>query len=88
MRHLKEHFWKKNRGLQRSVNDLGREVLLSPNFNKSRYFTQHGDVSVRRHSLDVARTSLDISQKLEKLGIHSNKKDLVRGGAASRLFSI
>ena len=86
MRHLKEHFWKKNRGLQRSVNDLGREVLLSPNFNKSRYFTQHGDVSVRRHSLDVARTSLDISQKLEKLGIHSSKRDLVRGALLHDYF--
>lgn len=86
MIHLKERLWKKNRGLLLIVNNLGREVLQSPNFNKSRHFVQHGDVSLRRHCLDVARASLDISQKLEKLGIQSCKRDLVRGALLHDYF--
>lgn len=72
--------------LQRIVNHLGKEIVASANFEKSKHFIQHGDVSVHKHSNAVARTSLDLSDKLEKIGIRCNRRELVRGALLHDYF--
>lgn len=78
----------KPRKLRRNVHhDLikayGRDILESKNFKEVDDHLQHGSVSVRRHSIDVAKYSLLINKKLK---LRANQKDLVRGALLHDYF--
>ena len=61
----------------------GNDILHSRNHKSTRKAIQHGNVSVRRQAINVARYSLLIN---EKLGIKCNKRDLIRGALLHDYF--
>ena len=61
----------------------GNDILHSRNHKSTRKAIQHGNVSVRRHAINVARYSLLIN---EKLRIKCNKRDLIRGALLHDYF--
>lgn len=61
----------------------GNDILQSPNFKKTEDNIQHGTMSVRRHSIQVAKFSLRLSNKFR---IKCNQKDLVRGALLHDYF--
>ena len=65
------------------IKAAGNDILHSRNHKSTRKAIQHGNVSVRRHAINVARYSLLIN---EKLGIKCNKRDLIRGALLHDYF--
>lgn len=65
------------------VRQNGKDILLSDNHKKTGRHIQHGTMTVRKHCIDVARTSLWLS---EKLGIKCNQEDLIRGALLHDYF--
>lgn len=59
------------------------DILKSDNFQSTSEYIQHGNMSVREHCINVAKTSLVICNKL---GIKCNVKDLVRGALLHDYF--
>ncbi len=72
---------------QHRLHDLlkkyGRDIMDSDNFRNTRNYIQHGTMTVRNHSMDVARCSLILNKKL---GLRCNKRDLVRGSLLHDYF--
>lgn len=62
------------------------DILKSPNFKKTKTYIQHGNMTVNSHCMDVARYSLAISERLEKLGVRCKKDELVRGALLHDYF--
>ncbi len=61
----------------------GADILESPNFRNSENNIQHGNMSVRRHSINVALCSFVIARALR---IHCHKQDLLRGALLHDYF--
>lgn len=61
----------------------GADILESPNFRESENNIQHGNMSVRRHSINVALCSFVIARFL---GIRCHKRDLLRGALLHDYF--
>ena len=61
----------------------GIDIIKSGGFQKSADFTQHGSISVMRHSLDVAKTAVALSRKLH---LNVSERDLVRGALLHDYF--
>lgn len=61
----------------------GEDILKSPNYKYTRYHIQHGDMTVQRHTIDVARYSLYLSAKL---GIPCDRRALIRGALLHDYF--
>ncbi|MCR5339346.1 MAG: HD domain-containing protein [Lachnospiraceae bacterium] len=61
----------------------GEDILRSEGFRRSAGHMQHGDVSVMKHSIRVAKTAIDLSHKL---GIQVSERDLVRGALLHDYF--
>ena len=76
----------KRRRLRRRMRSCAQDILCSPNFRRSAAFCQHGRISVRSHSLMVAECSLQIRQKLLRLGIECRERELVRGALLHDYF--
>lgn len=74
---------KQEKRLRKLLKQYGTDILESDNFLKSENYIQHGDVSVKRHSISVAKHSLLLA---ECLGIKCNKRDLVRGALLHDYF--
>ena len=87
--------WKKQRGkrktdlkklqhgLMNRTKYYGSDIFQKPNFKKTAKFVQHGDVSVRKHSISVALTALRISHMMP---FHTNDKAIVRGALLHDYF--
>lgn len=69
--------------IENLIKSEGNDILHSRNHKSTRKAIQHGNVSVRRHAINVARYSLLIN---EKLGIKCNKRDLIRGALLHDYF--
>ena len=69
--------------IENLIKSEGNDILHSRNHKSTRKAIQHGNVSVRRHVINVARYSLLIN---EKLGIKCNKRDLIRGALLHDYF--
>lgn len=65
------------------LNRYAKDILNSKNFQSSSKNTQHGSMSVLQHSINVAKCSITLN---EKLGIKCQKKDLVRGALLHDYF--
>lgn len=72
--------------LHRQIKRNAADILNSPNFNRTKTFIQHGNMTVNSHCMDVAKYSLAISEKLEKLGLRCKKDELVRGALLHDYF--
>ncbi|MDD3369316.1 MAG: HD domain-containing protein [Lachnospiraceae bacterium] len=75
--------YNKKTSIFQELNKSGGDILKSKNFKSSRNYIQHGKMSVNRHSIFVAQTSLAISQKL---GIKCNRRELIRGALLHDYF--
>lgn len=76
-------YYERQRELHKLIRENGSDILQSDNFIKSKDYIQHGTMSVNSHSLNVAKYSIALSQKL---GIQCNQKDLVRGALLHDYF--
>ena len=71
----KRHF-ERQKELHAQIRDAAGDILSSRNFYKTREYLQHGNMTVNNHCMDVAKYSLEISDKLH---IRCNRRDLIRG---------
>lgn len=69
--------------IDRAIKKYGGDILVSPNFRASNNNIQHSDVSVMKHSLKVARTSMWLNKKLHA---NAQERDLVRGALLHDYF--
>lgn len=79
--------WKRKmeryRTLHEQIKLEAGDILFSKNFRRTREHVQHGNMTVKEHSLSVARYSLALS---EKLHLHCNRRELVRGALLHDYF--
>lgn len=78
-----ENLKRKRMKVHRAIIKYGNDILQSPGFINSGNSVQHGNMSVRQHSIDVAHCSLKISRKLP---FHFEEKDLIRGALLHDYF--
>lgn len=82
--------WRKNylkqRKLHREIMRNASDIIQSRNFNLTKRHIQHGNMTVNRHCMNVAKYSLAISHKLERMGIRCNREELVRGALLHDYF--
>lgn len=74
---------KKKKIIHGEIKKYGRDILESPGFIQSANSVQHGTMSVRQHSIDVAKCSLHICRKLP---FNFEERDLVRGALLHDYF--
>lgn len=79
--------WKRelerHREIQRQIRESADDILQSYNFRRTRQHIQHGDMTVNEHVLNVARYSVELS---ERLHIPCHRKDLIRGSLLHDYF--
>lgn len=68
------------------IEKYASDILESYNFRKSEQYMQHGSISVRRHCLSVAECSILIEEKLMRLGVRCQERELVRGALLHDYF--
>lgn len=78
--------YEKQRKLHREIRKNAPDILSSPNFKRTKEYIQHGNMTVRGHCINVAKYSLAISDKLEKLGIYCRRDELIRGALLHDYF--
>jgi uncharacterized protein len=69
--------------IKRDIKEYASDILNSENFKSSKNNIQHSDVSVKKHSMKVAMTSMWINRKL---GSKCNEKELARGALLHDFF--
>ena len=79
----KKHLKMLQHGLMNRTKHYGSDIFQKSNFKKTAKFVQHGDVSVRKHSISVALTALRISHMLP---FQTNDKAIVRGALLHDYF--
>ena len=79
--------WKKNyrkqKNLYRQIKEAAPDILQSENFNSTKAYIQHGNMTVHDHCMNVARYSIAISRKLH---IPCNQRALIRGALLHDYF--
>ena len=79
--------WKKQyerqKALHRQIRAAASDILQSKNFNSTKEYIQHGNMTVNHHSMNVAKYSIAIS---EKLHIPCKKDELIRGALLHDYF--
>lgn len=69
--------------INETIRAYGRDILDAENFKQSSKNIQHGTVSVRAHSIQVARMSLVINRSLH---LDCDERSLVRGALLHDYF--
>jgi uncharacterized protein len=69
--------------IRRTLRRYAGDILESESFQHSKEFVQHGSFSVWKHSMNVAKVSLQISQMLP---FQFSEKELVRGALLHDYF--
>ena len=75
--------FERERELRQEIRAAAPDILRSKNFRSTRSHVQHGNMTVTDHSMNVAKYSLAIS---EKLHIPCEKKELIRGALLHDYF--
>lgn len=65
---------------------IARALEAHGRFGLTRGFIQHGSVSVYHHVCSVARASLAMANRLERLGLHIDRPSLIRGALLHDYF--
>lgn len=78
--------YQKEHRLYHAIRENADDILHSSNFRKTRQHVQHGSMTVNNHCMDVAKYSLAISERLEKLHIYCNRRELIRGALLHDYF--
>lgn len=76
-------FYETQRELHKEIREAAEDILVSRNFEKTGGFIQHGSMTVKHHSLNVAKYSLFFSKKLP---IAVNRRELIRGALLHDYF--
>lgn len=79
-------FYNKQLLLHREIMSTAADIVQSRNFKRTKQHIQHGSMTVNSHCMDVAKYSLAISNKLEKIGIRCNRNELIRGALLHDYF--
>lgn len=79
---LKQHF-ERYRRIHYLLEKHGDDIINSDNFKMTKGHIQHGNVTVNEHCMYVAIYSLILNKKL---GLHCNKRDLIRGSLLHDYF--
>lgn len=82
-RRQRRNYFERQKRIEKELQRYAWDILHSENFNSSKNNMQHGVISVRDHSIQVARQSVLIS---DILGIAHNRRDLVRGALLHDYF--
>ena len=72
-----------DRYVERLMHHYGKDIIASDNFQLSDENIQHGDVSVKEHSLSVTRSSIRLAKFLK---IRVSHRDLIRGALLHDYF--
>lgn len=80
---LRRQYFEKQKKIQDELNYYAWDILHSENFDSSKNNMQHGRISVKEHSIQVARQSVALS---DLLGIKHSREDLVRGALLHDYF--
>ena len=75
--------FERHRELHRQIQSAAPDILGSRNFNSTKGYIQHGDMTVNQHCLNVAKLSIAIS---EKLHIRCQKNEMIRGALLHDYF--
>lgn len=79
--------WKRKlerfRKIQRQIEEDAPDILSSGNFYKTKEHIQHGNMTVNEHSMNVARYSLALQDRLH---IRCSRRELVRGALLHDYF--
>ncbi len=78
--------YQKEHRLYHAIRENAYDILHSANFCRTKQHIQHGSVTVNSHCMNVAKYSLAISEKLEKLHICCNRRELIRGALLHDYF--
>lgn len=76
-------YFEKQKRTETELRRYASDILHSENFDSSKNNMQHGTISVKEHSIQVARQSILISDMLK---IKHNRRDLVRGALLHDYF--
>lgn len=79
----RQKFFEKQRELHKQIVKEAEDILQSENFKSSSAFIQHGTMTVKNHSMNVAKYSLAISKKLP---MKFNQRELIRGALLHDYF--
>ena len=75
--------YERQRNLHMQIKEAAGDILESDNFNSTKGYIQHGNMTVNNHCMNVAKYSIALS---EKLHIKCNKKELIRGALLHDYF--
>lgn len=76
-------YFERQKEIESELRRYASDILHSENFESSKDNMQHGTISVKEHSIQVARQSILLS---DRLGIKHNRRDLVRGALLHDYF--
>ena len=76
-------YYERQKNLHRQIREAASDILKSTNFNSTKEHIQHGNMTVNSHSMNVAKYSLAIS---EKLRIPCQKDEMIRGALLHDYF--
>ena len=76
-------YYERHRRIHKLLKEYGDDIIHSDNFKKTKAHIQHGNMTVNDHCMSVARYSLILNKKL---GLHCNKRDLIRGSLLHDYF--
>ena len=79
----RRRYFERLRQIENELRNYASDILYSPNFDSSKNNMQHGTISVKEHSIRVARQSVLISDMLR---IRHDRRDLVRGALLHDYF--
>lgn len=82
-REKRAEYFERQKKIQNELNLYAWDILHSKNFDSSKNNMQHGRISVKEHSIQVARQSVAFA---ELLGIEHSRRDLVRGALLHDYF--
>lgn len=75
--------FERQRALQHKIKQAAPDILQSENFESTKCYIQHGNMTVNSHCMNVAKYSIAIS---EKLRIRCNERELIRGALLHDYF--
>lgn len=72
--------------IREKIEQYANDILESRNFQSCEQYMQHGSISVRRHCLSVAECSIMIEERLQRLGVYCQEREMVRGALLHDYF--
>lgn len=73
----------KERALHNRIREAAQDILNSQNFNSTKEYIQHGNVTVNMHCMNVAKYSVAMARRLH---IHCSETELIRGALLHDYF--